>query len=138
MRVLVCGDREWSDPGPIRDRLAQLSRETTLVHGSARGADRLAAQIALRLGWAPEQIEAHPANWDEHGAVAGPIRNQEMIATGIDLVLAFHDRLIESKGTADMVRRARKAGVPVEVIHSPAEALRLLNDDAQKLDIYDA
>jgi len=30
-------------------------------------------------------------------------------------VLAFHDNLAESKGTKDMVTRAKKAGIPVEV-----------------------
>ena len=33
-----------------------------------------------------------------------------------DLVTAFHPDFRESRGTADMVRRARKAGVMVEVV----------------------
>lgn len=39
-----------------------------------------------------------------------------MLDTGIDLVLAFHNQIEVSKGTGDMVRRARRKGVPVEVI----------------------
>lgn len=41
---------------------------------------------------------------------AGPIRDQEMLDKGKpDLVVAF----LGNRGTADMVRRAREAGVPV-------------------------
>lgn len=115
--MLVCGDRKWTDPGPIRNRLRLLTRTTVLVHGAQRGADRLAAHVALLLGWDPDHIEAFPAAWDDHGIAAGPIRNQQMLDSGpIDLVLAFHDRISESKGTADMIHRAKRAGIPIEVI----------------------
>lgn len=47
---------------------------------------------------------------------AGPIRNEQMLQEGQpDKVLAFHENLAQSRGTADMVRRAAKAGVPVEI-----------------------
>lgn len=36
----------------------------------------------------------------------------------IDLVLAFHDDLEHSRGTKDMVKRARAANVPVQIISS--------------------
>lgn len=36
-----------------------------------------------------------------------------------DLVLAFHDNLSESKGTRDMVQRAKRAGVPVYLVSRP-------------------
>ena len=120
MRVLVCGDREWTHETTIRRRLQQLPRDATIVHGAARGVDRLAAVIARRLGWSAEQIEAFPAEWDRLGTSAGPRRNQAMLNSGIDLVLAFHNDLTQSKGTADMVRRAQAAGVPVEIIGQPA------------------
>jgi hypothetical protein len=33
-----------------------------------------------------------------------------------DLVIAFHKNLAASKGTADMVKYARKKGVPVRLV----------------------
>jgi hypothetical protein len=51
------------------------------------------------------------------------VRNQHMLDNGHpDLVAAFVDKpLSESKGTADMVRRAIVAGVPVYVIERMSE-----------------
>lgn len=77
-----------------------------IVHGAARGADTIARLVAEDLGLA---TEAHPADWKKHGKAAGPIRNQEMLDSGIDLVIAFPG----GNGTADMVKRARQAGVEV-------------------------
>lgn len=60
-----------------------------------------------------------PADWNRHHKAAGPIRNRVMLEelnkSQEKLVLAFHDDLAASKGTADMCRISRKADV--KVIH---------------------
>lgn len=125
MRVLVCGSRTLSDRNAIEIGVGGaygLARSgggpMTLIHGAAHGADALAALIAQSMTYV--QIEPYPADWDRYGKAAGPIRNQRMLDEGKpDLVLAFIDKpLSESRGTADMVRRARKAGVPVYVVEA--------------------
>ena len=110
MRVIVCGSRGWADAGRIVERLAQLPGTATVVHGAARGADRLAADAARVLGLA---VEPHPANW-ALGNQAGFMRNEEMAARGADLCIAFWDG--SSRGTADMMQRAEEHGITVEVI----------------------
>jgi hypothetical protein len=51
-----------------------------------------------------------PADWKAHGRAAGPIRNQRMIDEHRpELVVAAPG----GRGTADMVRRARAAGIEV-------------------------
>ena len=65
------------------------------------------------LGGKRVALECYPADWDRHGKAAGPIRNQRMIDTGVDLVVAFHDDLEHSKGTGHMVKIARLHGRPV-------------------------
>jgi hypothetical protein len=117
VRVLICGDREWDDPLPIswivRAATGSLM-PTAVISGAARGVDSFAARSAGRQGVV---LMEFPAKWDEHGKAAGPIRNQQMLDEGKpDVVFAFHDNLAASKGTADMVRRARKAGLPVYVV----------------------
>lgn len=117
MRVLVTGDRNWTWKGIIQEQLHSLKEEDyfdplVVVHGAARGADTLAGEAAATLGLL---VEAHPARWEEHGRAAGPIRNREMLNSGIDLVLAFHSDLASSKGTKDMVFIANKEGVPVRL-----------------------
>ena len=116
--VLACGDREWTDAGTIRRELQTLriAGATVLVHGAARGADSLAADVGARLGY---MVRAFPADWAHYGRAAGPRRNAQMLTEGRPhFVLAFHDFLDQSRGTADMVRRARDAGVRVRVVRS--------------------
>lgn len=117
MKVLCCGDRNWSHWPSIWRELRGLGPHTEIVEGEARGADKMCRYVAEQLGY---PVHRHPAEWDRHGKAAGPIRNQEMLDEhpDIKLVLAFHDNINESKGTADMVRRARAQGIPVNVVMS--------------------
>lgn len=114
MRVLICGDRWWTDRNLIRKAIRQLPRTAIIVHGAARGADSLARQVAEAEDY---EAEPHPAKWHRYGRAAGPIRNKEMLDSGINMVIAFHDNLENSKGTKDMVEQAKRAGVPVHIVH---------------------
>jgi hypothetical protein len=123
VRVLICGDREWTDPLPIHlvvratvERSRTRGEDTTIIAGGARGADSIAARFTS--GFA--DLEEYPADWAKYGKAAGPIRNQQMLDEGKpDIVFAFHDDLAISKGTGDMVRRAKAAGIPVYVVSRP-------------------
>lgn len=111
MRILICGGRDYRDSDAIRHALEQLDPETdTIVHGGAPGADGIAHYWAMRMGF---RVEMHPADWDRYGRKAGPIRNQAMIDSGVDLTLAFPT--FGSRGTWDTVRRAKEAGIEVRV-----------------------
>lgn len=111
MRVIVCGSRKWNDRDAIANRLFDLPVDSTIVHGAAAGADRIAHQEAQKLGLL---VEPHPADWERHGKRAGVLRNEEMAKSGADLCIAFWDG--HSVGTADMVDRAEKHGIKVELI----------------------
>ena len=114
-RILVCGSRTWSDMEALRTVLDPRPDDgVVLIHGGARGADRLAGEYAAGRGW---PVEVYPADWNRHGKAAGPIRNKQMLDEGHPTeVIAFTDKpLYESRGTADMVRRATRAGIPVFV-----------------------
>ena len=111
--VIVCGSREWSDYGLIRKRLKQLPKTMLVIEGDCRGADRIAGEVAASLGL---QVTKIPAQWARYGKAAGPKRNQEMLDLKPVLVIAFHDDFDSSKGTKDMVTRARRAKIVTEVI----------------------
>lgn len=86
----------------------------TIIQGGAKGADDIAGR------WANEQADVKMiqvnADWTTHGLAAGPIRNQQMLDLDPTMVYAFVDKpLKDSKGTADMVKKARAANVPVFV-----------------------
>jgi hypothetical protein len=113
-RICVCGDREWGSKAAIKREMEKFDpQETTLIHGAAPGADSIAAELAVKLGWV--KIEAYPAQWADYGRAAGPIRNKAMVKSGLDLVLAFHPNLAASRGTKNMVKQSEAAGVHVEV-----------------------
>lgn len=115
-RVICCGDRDWDDFDTVYNTLKRIQRDDiVIVHGAARGADRMSYVVAEGLEMS---VEAYPANWVKYGKSAGPIRNQKMLDTGIDLVIAFHDDISRSKGTKDMIEKAIRSGVPVQIIGS--------------------
>ncbi len=116
-RVLVCGSRTWITVTPIAHALLDIHHmvmrampndQLVIIHGGAAGADTCAEAAARAAHFA---IERYPADWDKHGKKAGVLRNQLMIETQPDLVLAFWDGV--SRGTSDMIERAVKAGTPV-------------------------
>lgn len=113
MKILVCGGRDFTDASAIRAELLAAAGggfDHRLIHGCARGADSLARDEALRLGW---EIEGYPADWSKWGKAAGSIRNRQMLSEGRpDLVIAMPG----GRGTADMVRQAKKAGIPVREV----------------------
>ena len=93
-------------------KLAALFSEgmpSTVVHGTARGADTLGCQWASTWGLS---IMPFPADWHTHGKAAGHIRNAEM-ADYADVLVAFWDG--ESKGTKGMIDVALKKGLEVHV-----------------------
>lgn len=111
MRVLVCGGREYANMMAMARVFDDLPDGTVIIHGGARGADSLAGECAKHNDFA---VEVYKADWVTHGKAAGAIRNQRMLDEGCpELVIAFPG----GRGTADMVSRARKAGIPVRLIY---------------------
>lgn len=113
MKALVCGGRDFADWRLLQRTLTGLKERglALVISGGARGADDLAVRWAHH-----ERIPAcvFPANWRFVGKAAGPVRNKAMLDFGKpDLVVAFPTPGAENKGTKDMVRQAREAGVEV-------------------------
>lgn len=118
MRLLVTGDREWRNPVRIRECLASVIMSfdedewhVTLVEGEARGADT-EARIVWQLFYPTWEYDPFPADWNAYGPAAGPIRNKEMLESGVDYVIGFHNDIVNSKGTKDMLKQCAKAGIP--------------------------
>lgn len=84
---------------------------TCVISGGAQGVDLLGER------WAREQGLPYlrfPAGWQAHGRGAGPIRNEQM-AQEAQALIAIWDGA--SRGTHDMLRRARDRGLRVFVYH---------------------
>lgn len=123
MRILVCGDRDWTNINLIAEVLGSFAFDT-LIEGECRGADRLARKVVESFNLQAcidtgdesayqRLVLPFPANWDKYAKGAGHIRNKQMLEVGQpDLVIAFHNHIEESRGTANMLCQAEDAGVP--------------------------
>ena len=114
MILAITGGRSYADEAHVRRVLSSLDpRPELVIHGGATGADALADRVAREFGIT---VRVFPAEWTRYGRSAGPRRNSEILAFGPDLVIAFPG----DRGTADMVRRARAAGIEVREESAPA------------------
>lgn len=110
MILLVCGGRNFNDARYVADILAPLrDRIELLVHGDARGADRLARDWAVANG---VHHAAVPALWGSYGKLAGGRRNSAMLLIRPDWFVAFPG----GSGTADMVRKLTARNVSGTVL----------------------
>ena len=115
MKVIIAGSRHM----PLNlYPLIQIAVEksgfqiTEVVCGMARGADQLGGK------WAYENkipVKKFPANWDEHGLKAGPIRNAEMGQYADAAIIFIWDG---SRGSADMERKMRALKKPCFTVYN--------------------
>ena len=114
-RVIVAGSRGFDDYAVLQtvcDNFLSPKKQThniVIVSGTAKGADSLGEQYARERGYT---VERFPANWQQYGKAAGPIRNRQM-ADNADAIIAFWDGL--SKGTQNMIMEAKKKGMAVRI-----------------------
>lgn len=107
MKIIVTGGRKYYDRATVNRVLLSL-KPTRLIVGCSTGADELA------FNWAGKNRVTrfqYFADWDRYLKSAGPRRNQKMVDEhrDSDLLVAFPGNI----GTADMVSRARAAGIKV-------------------------
>ena len=119
VRLLVCGDRQWSDYDLVESilyRINSVSRIECLIEGGQKGADEWAFFAVLKIRPNAQILEFLP-DWRKFGKSAGSVRNQQMLDDGKpNLVVAFHDDIERSRGTKDMVDKAIKHRIPVILI----------------------
>ncbi len=116
--ILVCGSREWTDKESIRRVLFEEASQRTIliIHGGARGADRLAGEIAKEQGF---HVKVFYPDWEKYGKSAGFVRNKEMLVEGKpDEVIAFWDG--KSRGTMHTINLAQGMNIPTTIIEHDA------------------
>ena len=131
-RVLITGDRNWTDAPTIRHWLLELKSVgyDTLIEGEALGADTIAREEAEKLGFTIAEslpgVKGFPANWELHHRAAGPIRNTQMLKEGKpDLFVAFHPHILQSKGTRNMIHQCGVAGIPGYLVSDKERSVTL-------------
>ena len=129
--VIVAGGGRALDWPPERIAAALLQATAgrpveLLLHGGARGADRLIDHAACSLGWAVEVI---PAEWGRYGRAAGPLRNGLLLRRALEEATPAHTSVLVvafpgAAGTASLVRQARHLiaaeGEPIALVEIQA------------------
>ena len=117
--LLVTASRQWTDRHRMRAAFLAVQRHFAaragamgIVHGAARGGDRMADEIAQELGWARDPMPCTAKDWDRYGRSAGHRRNARMIHyRAYDGCVAFPLGL--SAGTRGCMVAAADADIPV-------------------------
>lgn len=111
MRVLVCGGHKFYNKVLFRYVMNMLHADTPIslvMHGGTSGADWLAKYWAAGMN-IPSQ-EYNDPSWVGKSRTAGPRRNYfKLKESQPDIVVAFPG----GRDTADMMKKARKAGIKV-------------------------
>jgi hypothetical protein len=121
--IMVTGSRGWANKRLLWGTLDNLCMEVERAHpepvefvllcGGAKGADEMAAAWADNRGYS---VRVMPAQWKLHGKRAGILRNEQMVNTHPDIVVAFWDG--SSPGTAHAKAFAEAAGIETRVVTS--------------------
>jgi hypothetical protein len=124
MRVLVTGSRNWTESWPVEMAIYSLRFRAewsalTIVHGGAEGADALADYWAETYGIRREPH--YPQDHRGKGKPAPLARNDHMLDSGIDLVLAFMLGTPERGGTLYTVNGAKMRGLPLVIFNWPGD-----------------
>jgi len=116
-RVIVAGSRGFTDFGLLCDELDLFlveqglpTTETTIVSGTAKGADLLGEKYAMDLGM---KLARFAPNWGLHGKKAGPIRNVEMAEYATHCIVFWDGK---SRGSKHMIDTAQAKGLPTKII----------------------
>jgi len=113
MKVIIAGHRDLDSMNAVEDAMCTAALSgivpTEVVSGGAAGADTLGELWARHRGI---PVKVFRARWEKYGRKAGPLRNQEMADYAQALVALPGPG---SKGTHDMIQRARAKGLHVHV-----------------------
>ena len=118
MRVLITGSTSWTNADTVRRELAALPAGSVIVTGDTPGIDALAISLAHELGLTVEAMKKNSADRGLHPKASWKGLNERMLATGVELVLAFHAEYGQpgfARGTVHMVELARAAGVETRI-----------------------
>lgn len=107
MKIAVVGSRKFKHLNVVNMLIMHFDRGVTIVSGGGGDVDLMAERVARDNGLS---FIPYPADWDQYGKAAGPIRNAQIVEA-CDMLIAFWDG--KSKGTKNSIDKARKERKPV-------------------------
>lgn len=115
MVTIIAGSRSVTDRGLVWLAVSRCGHDITeVVCGEAEGVDQLGKAWAFENCVPVKSFPVRVSDWQKHGKKAGPIRNEAMAAYAQAAVIIWDG---VSRGTADMIRRARRHKLRLYVQH---------------------
>lgn len=118
IKLIIAGGRDFNDYNLLQLETQRFLVEqqfkpsqVTIISGHAKGADMMGEVFAHKYKF---NLEIYPADWNQFGKRAGPIRNEEMAKFGTHLLL-FWDG--QSKGSKNMLENAQKYELTYKIIN---------------------
>lgn len=111
----------------------EYGSELIIFVGDAPGVDKH-TRVWCNIQHPKVECQVFEADWKKYGFAAGPRRNQMMISRFPDRVLVFHTDPNLGTGTADCVRKARRAYIDVDLFIVPT--MEVYNNENDLQDIH--
>lgn len=127
MKTIIAGTRNASFSqvmeglSKAQELDSRFNSISQVICGGAQGADSHGATWADELAI---PVRYFRADWKTHGKAAGPIRNREM-AQNAEALIAIWDGT--SKGTHNMIKESKRAGLLIFVYRTDTEKATLYN-----------
>jgi len=116
MKVIVAGGRDITDKDLVfrlinktiqRWNTEGIEPITEIVSGTARGVDTLGEVFAEENNI---PIKRFPADWENNGKAAGPIRNRQMADYADRAIIIMHEDSRGSKNMFETMKKLNKHG----------------------------
>lgn len=113
--IIIAGGRDADEAAAVAvlDRVLKPEDVAIVVSGGACGWDTAGERWAEKHG---KPVKRFPADWNRLGKAAGFLRNEQMARFARDWPPGRLYVGPGGRGTADMVRRARRHGLSVEFL----------------------
>lgn len=113
MKTIIAGSRTITDYQVVERAIMDSGwhdQITEVICGMASGVDLFGKAWADARGI---EVKQFFANWRAHGRSAGPRRNELMVRYADALILVWTGDTEKSKGSADVLRKAKVQGLRI-------------------------
>ena len=97
-KLIIAGSRSFNDYDKLKSEvmnfIVEIDEIPIIISGTAKGADKLGERFAEEYEL---EVDLYPANWNEYGKRAGPIRNEEMAKNATHCIVFWDGKSSGSK-----------------------------------------